>query len=149
MTPVIRYEKYMTKTDWILEVIGIVGVLLICFLVIYFYNRLPNVIPVHFALNGQPNGFTTKSMLWMFPAISLVFYVVLSLQIRSHYFLNAALLMRILKVIITLVFLYVTFVAIQVGLGEMKGLGQWFLTTMLLIIISTVVIFLMKGYKWK
>lgn len=33
---------------------------------IYYWNKLPSVIPTHFGFNGQPDDWQNKSVLWVF-----------------------------------------------------------------------------------
>ena len=42
-------------------------------------NRLPDKIPIHFGLNGQPDGWGSPSSLIVLPIIALTLYLVLTL----------------------------------------------------------------------
>ena len=44
------------------------------------YRELPDIIPIHFGLDGTPDGFSTKKMSWLLPFIAtfifgLLFYL--------------------------------------------------------------------------
>ena len=44
------------------------------------YRELPDIIPIHFGLDGTPDGFSTKKMSWLLPIIAsfvfaLLFYL--------------------------------------------------------------------------
>lgn len=38
-------------------------------LIIFYYGQLPERIPIHFDINGNPDGWSKKAMLWILPAI--------------------------------------------------------------------------------
>lgn len=39
------------------------------------YSGLPNEIPVHFDLNGDPDSYRPKALIWILPAASLLLYL--------------------------------------------------------------------------
>jgi len=48
------------------------------FVALYGPNRLPDKIPTHFGLNGQPNGWGSPTTLWMLPLIVMVVYGIMT-----------------------------------------------------------------------
>jgi uncharacterized membrane protein len=152
-----------TLTDRVLETLGVLGIILTVAYIMANYNELPDILPRHYDASGQPNGFSGKSILIIFPFVVIVIYVILTIALRSPHLLNhpfeitqdnagrqyknIILLIRILKIFLVAVFFYLTYATIQNGLGKMHGLGTWFVPVTLLSAFGTVLSFLYKGYR--
>ena len=59
----------LAPVDKATELIGIIGLLILIALPIYFFDKLPEIIPRHFAANGEPDGFSGKGIIWTLPII--------------------------------------------------------------------------------
>jgi len=55
-----------------LEAIAILGVLFGIILILQAWSSLPATIPIHFDAVGNPDGYGSKGMIWLLPAISVV-----------------------------------------------------------------------------
>ena len=160
-TPKIKLQ--LTRTDWILEAIGLLGIFLPAVYLFANYNALSDATPTHYNAIGQPNKFSGKSSLFILPAVALAIYIILTIALRfphlfnhpfeiteenaERQYKNMTLLVRILKTLIVAIVLYLTFASIQNGLGKMHGLGAGFLPLTLITVFGTVVVFIYKGYK--
>jgi uncharacterized membrane protein len=51
---------------WI-QWIGILGLVILTGLPIYFFDQLPETIPRHFGANGEPDAFSGKGIIWTLP----------------------------------------------------------------------------------
>jgi uncharacterized membrane protein len=154
-----------TGIDWILEAIALMGVLVTWLLAISNYSALPDTLPRHFNLEGQPDGFGSKSILFILPIVIIAVYAILTVAARfphsfnypyaiteenaERQYKNSTLMLRVLKVITVGMFLYLTLATILNGLGYMQGLGPWFVPVTLLSLLGTVGIYLYKGYRLK
>lgn len=58
----------------VLTFVATLGLALSMVVAIRAWSILPDTIPIHFGLNGQPNGWGNKIMLWLFPLLSLIAY---------------------------------------------------------------------------
>ncbi len=58
--------------DRIVESIGVIGIILLIGLPVFYYSSLPDIIPKHYGLSGEPDGFSGKGIIWTLPAIGLV-----------------------------------------------------------------------------
>ena len=58
--------------DKVLEAIAILGVLFGIILILQAWSSLPATIPIHFDAVGNPDGYGSKGMIWLLPAISVV-----------------------------------------------------------------------------
>ncbi|MFB2895230.1 DUF1648 domain-containing protein [Aerosakkonemataceae cyanobacterium BLCC-F50] len=66
----------------VLNIITVVGVLLSLIIAIRGWFILPDVIPIHFNLSGQPNGWGSKAIIWLFPALAIIISVGLTFLSR-------------------------------------------------------------------
>ncbi|MCP3930045.1 MAG: DUF1648 domain-containing protein [Bacteroidetes bacterium] len=55
--------------------IGAIAIILLIGLPIYHYGSLPDMIPIDYGSNGQPDGYSKKASIWIFPAVGIVMYV--------------------------------------------------------------------------
>lgn len=63
----------MKKIDWKTLIITCIVCLLPILFGIIFYERLPEIMPIHFNMNNEPNGFATKNFaLFGLPALMAV-----------------------------------------------------------------------------
>ena len=146
--PKIKIQK--TSFDKFLEWLGISGLLLLIMLPAYYFPQLPDIIPTHFGINGQPDAFGSKYQLWILPAVGIVLFTGLSILARFPHVFNypgkitpenaaekyrmAAQLIRVLNVFLVFVFVYITFTAIRTAQGKQEGLGNWFIILFVLLI---------------
>lgn len=136
-----------------LDLLAIVGMILLLLLPFYFYGDLPDRIPIHYDLNGVPDGYGHKTFIWLLPGLGgLLFWGLWQLKKYPHTFnypqpiteQNAERLYRLsvrmlrsLNAIITGVFAYITYATIQTALGNQNGLGPSFMPIFLVLLFGT------------
>jgi len=105
----------------------------------FLWSGLPDRIPKHYGITGTPDAFGGKSMVLLIPAITLGLYALLTIAGFFPQRLNypvavtdanreklhgiAIALLGWLKAEMALLFLYITWIDIQVGRGVSTGLG--------------------------
>ena len=155
----IKYETI----DYIIESLGIIALVCLLTAPIYFYNILPDNIPIHYNIHGQPDAYESKQMIWLLPVIGLLLYIGMTLLNKIPHLFNyptkvtsenAERLYRIgtrtvvvFKVISTLIFAYLNFKTINIGLSQSTRLGVLFTPTVVLIIIIPLGIMIYKMAK--
>lgn len=72
----------------VLNIITVVGVLVCLIIAIRGWFVLPDVIPVHFNFYGQPNGWGSKVIIWLFPALAIIMSVGLTFLSRYPHSFN-------------------------------------------------------------
>jgi len=108
----------------------------------YYYGQLPENIPRHYGINGEPDAFSGKAILWTLPAIGVPMFTGLFFLSRKPQWFNypeeitpenaaqmyksGAKLVRLLNNVIAVAFAYMTFSTIKTVLGTQSGLGVWF-----------------------
>jgi len=48
----------------------------------YSYNTLPESIPIHFNAKGEVDGYGSKKMIWMIPAIAMITFLLIRWTIK-------------------------------------------------------------------
>ena len=159
--PKIKIEN--EPIDWIVQSIGIIGIILLIGLPIFHYSSLPDIIPRHYGFNGKPDGFSGKGIIWTLPAIGLVMYAGMAILTKFPHIFNylieitsenaerqykiATKLLRFLNTIIVCVFCYITYATIQTALGKQSGLGSYFTPIFMVLIFGSIGIYLYKSIK--
>ncbi|MBY0436435.1 MAG: DUF1648 domain-containing protein [Cyclobacteriaceae bacterium] len=158
-----RINIRMTPVDWALEIICIAGIGLTVFWIASSYPKLPDTIPIHFGSSGVANGFGSKSMLWILPIVMGVTYIIQTIAVRfphlfnypiaiteenaARQYKNQVLMIRVLKPILVLIFLYISYATIQNGLGVMHSLSPWLLPVTLVFVFGTIAFFIFRGFR--
>lgn len=146
--PVIRLS--LTVQDRLLEIAGWLFLILQWLVVLYYYSGLPELIPAHFNIQGQPDDTGHKDMLFFLPAISLMLYTGMTILNRYPHIFNypgkitpqnaerqyliATRLIRYLKFLVVLTFFAITLSIILTAKNISTGLGSWFLPVFLMLI---------------
>ncbi len=154
--------KYQT-IDYVIELLGIIGLVCLIVLPIYFCNDLPDRIPKHFNIHGQPDSYGSKGIIWLLPSIGLFLYFGMTLLNKIPHLFNyptkvtdenaeklykiGVLTVRILKVVVILTFAYLNFKIIRIGLAESTELGLLFLPVVVLTMVIVLGVMIYKMTK--
>ncbi len=152
-----------TKTDKILEIIGLISVIGLWCMIIINYTKLPEIIPIHYNGMGEPDGFGKKSEVFVLPIIATIMFIGLTkLNKYPHIFnyptkitkenavkqyTNTTRMIRFLKLVIVFVFGLIAFQTIRYANGHTDGLGEWFLPTTMGLVFIPLIYFIAKSFK--
>ncbi|RAW03065.1 DUF1648 domain-containing protein [Pseudochryseolinea flava] len=144
----------LTLFDQILEVFGALFLLSSIGIPIFFFQKLPAVIPIHFDFAGVPNGTGSKINVLIAPALGAAVYVGIFLVKRYSNRMNypvpvtdanrATLLklslrmMRWIRVIIAIFFTLLVVSMVRVGLGYDERADMFLMIYFLLALIAVV-----------
>lgn len=158
-----RIKIELEPIDRIIEAIGVIGLILLIGLPIFYFSQLPEIIPTHFNAKGEPDGFNGKASIWLLPICGFLIHLGLFWINKYPHKFNfpqklteenaeklyriATRMTRVLNTIILLVFAYLTYSTIQIGLENQNGLGPLFLPIFILLIIGTIGYFTVKSMK--
>lgn len=160
-----KIKPELTTGDNLLEGLSIITLVGLWALVIYAFSILPETIPVHFDLKGQPDGYGSKASILFLPILSTLLYVGLTIINRyPHIFnypvkitaenalrqyANATRMIRVLKLIVLGVFFLIEFFTIRSALGSSAGLGIWFLPFILCVVYIPMGYFIIRAFRHK
>ncbi len=146
----------MKKLLILLKILSFALLIFIWDYVIISYRELPEIIPVHFGLNGIPDGFGNKNLSWLLPVLatlifSLLFYVSKN---KSSNLLNlpskikedeklSTFIIHFVTFLAMLIFSVITYESIRVALGKMTQLSPaiYFLMASLFLGIFGIVVY--------
>lgn len=150
MQPKIKIS--LDNTDRILICIGMLSLVILFGLPLYYFNSLPETIPIHFDLYGNPDGFANKNNIWALPIIAGLLYggmnqlnkyphlfnypIKITDRNAAKQYQKAIKLLRTLNTIIVVLLTSISYGSIQTALGNQKGLNPY------VIVIGGVFIFL-------
>lgn len=153
----------LDTADKISEVVSLLFVLGGIAIVAFSLPGLPDKVPVHFDLKGEPNRFGSKYELWIGVGASVMLYMLFSLissrphlynypsqknDLESQYKLGSK-MMRSLKAWILLFLLVVNYIIVQsTHTNSAKG-ALWLIAFMLAIVTAHLIYFYTKWKKIK
>lgn len=160
-----RIELPLTSVDYVLEALAALGLVLLLMTMFRHFGVLPDTIPSHFGIDGKPNAYHSKGILWILPAFAGVLYLILSLVNRRpdrfnynvniteenaerQYYLGTRIL-RAVKAFAMLLFAFIVRQVVLITQGEAQGLGSWVIPVLLAGMIGLVLYFWTNSTKNK
>jgi hypothetical protein len=122
-----------------LEIVALGGILCTVLALLQSWGNLPESIPIHFGITGQPDHWGSKSILWLLPTMGTCLYLVLTLSPLLPQLLDSPFpipedrgegllglvreLFGWMKVQIIWLFFLINWQMIQVGLGQASAIA--------------------------
>ena len=145
------------------ELLGAIAILLAVLLIVQFWEVLPDRIPIHFGYRGLADAWGDKVTIWIVPAVAAIIFAVLtavsryphtfnypvpitSENARRQYLLGRSLLVW-LKAEICWLLAFVVRQQILVALGNAQRFSIELLLGLVVLIFSTVGVYLFKAYS--
>jgi uncharacterized membrane protein len=155
----------LTAPDWAVEFIGLAILVMLFVLPLHFLSYLPERIPTHFNGAGIPDGYGSRSSIWILPVTGAFMYLLLTLVAAFPQIYNfpvkitennalvqyrlATRFIRILKTLILILFLFLSFQTVNTALGKSLGLGKSFLPIFLILTLFPLIFYLVKALNNK
>ncbi len=137
-----RIKPETTVADNIAEVAGWAALTALWIITAVYYPRLPDVIPIHYNILGEPDNFGSKTNILSLPAVSTAVFFALSVLSRFPHVCsypvkitkeNAARqykymtrMVRVLKLVLVVIICIIELQTIRIVSGHAGGLGAWF-----------------------
>lgn len=148
--PILNLPK--TQLETILDGLGIVGLVIGLCILFFYFGGLPERIPTHYDGSGQPDGYSSKYMLWFLMGLCLIMAVGMWYLTRIPHKYNypgritpenaeanyyqGRLLVRVLNTGIIWTFVYIIWRTMEIVKGQADGLGWWFMPAVLLLTVA-------------
>jgi uncharacterized membrane protein len=158
-----KIELELDSFDRFIGMVGKVSVIMLVGLPLYYYGQLPETIPIHYGADGQPDGFGSKNIIWVFTLIGAATYGGLFWLNKYPHLFNyplpitkenaeekykiATRMIRMINALIVCTFAYLTYATIQMSLGNQDGLGALFLPAFLVLIFGSIGYYLVRMMK--
>lgn len=150
-------KKHWLKTNFIPDILSVLGILSMAFYMLISWKTIPDSIPSHFGVSA-PNAWSSKNSLISLSIVELVFFVLftgvslfISIFTARQKGLNSRKLAQLagskslmswMKLEVVSIFLYIQYASIQVALKKWDGLGSLFLPLSLVIVFGTLALYL-------
>ena len=157
-------QPVFTRIDTIMEVAAWLFIIVLWLVVVFFYKGLPQIIPTHFNAAGEVDDTGDKMVLFFLPVIGTLMFIAITVLSRYprifnfpvditpenalRQYTNAVRMLRYLKCVIALIFLWITVVVMHKAGGETTGMiGAWSLPVMMTLILLPLGYFVMRAVR--
>ncbi|NIM05709.1 MAG: DUF1648 domain-containing protein [Armatimonadetes bacterium] len=153
----------LSNFEMLIEIAAIAGVLLVLAITAIYWQALPDRVPAHFGLAGEPNRWAGKSQALLLPILASVMYVGMTILCRYPHIYNypvplteenAERQYRIGRMLISSMRAETVWVAafiqremIRLGLGKADGISIWAFPAMVAIVVATAGVGIYKSYR--
>lgn len=148
----------LDKTDKLMELISIVLLIGSVMNILSVIFELPDTIPCHFTIDGRPDGYGSKHLLWIIVAISFSIYSGLTALTRYPQFYSSGItknnkeaqlrltskMLRTIKAVILFVFLVVNVMMTQSAQLKSTGYIPYLLPFILIVVFTPTIYFVIK-----
>lgn len=123
----------MKKISYLLKIFGFGILIFIWDYVMIKFNKLPEIIPIHFNFRGVADNFAPKMMIWILPIMATLLYgfsfylsknpnsILLNLpQNIKEDKKNSGLILDFLNILVMSIFAVTTYESISVAMGKIK-----------------------------
>jgi uncharacterized membrane protein len=150
----------LTALDKALEFFGALSLLVAVAAPLFYYSQIPDIIPIHFNFAGMPDDYGAKIHIVIVPWIGVVMYTGLFLVKRYSSRMNYPVpvtddnreilltltlqMMRWIRFIIAVLFLYLVTSMVQIGLGVSERASIYIVVYFLLALLLIVSIYVYR-----
>lgn len=129
---------------------------------LFVWRALPLEVPAHYNALGEVDRWGSKVEMIIIPFFALLMWIGMTVlekyphvynymnltpdNVRSQY-INARLMMNVIKNIIVLLFVYLTWSNIQVALGNHDSLSSWFMPIFLVLLFIPMGYFIIRSFR--
>lgn len=78
----------LTRLDWMCEALSAVFLVFLIIYTLTTWRNLPEIIPIHFNINGVADNYTSKNLALLFPGIALLMYILMGIGTRFPHLFN-------------------------------------------------------------
>ncbi len=144
--------------DLIIETLGVVAIIVSFALPAFYYSSLPDTLPRHYGSDGLPDAYSGKGIIWVLPILGFCLYLTISLISSIPSLINLPIkttpenaefyqkkysrMIRIINVWMVLLFAFLTYFSIQIGLGNQTQLPNYFKPISLLLFFGTPLVYI-------
>ncbi|HHW28614.1 MAG TPA: DUF1648 domain-containing protein [Syntrophomonadaceae bacterium] len=146
--PVLKIPR--SPLENVIEVLAVLGIIVNALILYYYWPALPDVIPTHFGISGEADGWGSKNTLFFLLGMGVFSYVLMTVlnffphtfnylveitekNARAQY-ANARLMMNFMKVELVYLFAYLTWGTVQAALGNASGLDMRIMIVAIIVI---------------
>ena len=160
-----RIQLRLTLSDKIIETIGWALLCITWILVILFYNRLSDIIPIHYNAAGVADGFGGKIHLIILSILSSALFIGMTILNKfPHIFnypvkitednafaqyQNMARMIRIVKLVVVLIFGLIVFKTISIAGNQGNEIGSWVFILTIVLVFVPITFYIVKSFLYR
>jgi len=160
-----RLKIEAENTDRLLEALGTFVIAYVWILTFMYYQDLPDTIPVHFNIKGEPDGFGGRETLLFLPGISTIIYIMLTVLNKFPHTFNypvkiteenaprqyryATRMVRYMKFAMSVIFATIVIYIIGMVRGEGPGPNRWLIPVSAALVFLPVIFYTVKMFRDK
>jgi len=160
-----RIKIDLSTLDYLIEIMALLALVILIGYPAYVFPELPESIPRHFNYLGQADAYGAKWTLFMPTVIGSGLYILFIFLNRYPHSLNylvtitetnavvqyriAKRMLRVLKMVLLLSFLYISDIMIKLAQDGTEGLGTFFLPVFLIAVFSPIVYYVRQSFRNK
>ena len=153
----------LTRTDRVVAVVGVIGTVLLVALPVFAWSGLPDEVPIHFGISGDPTSWADRRMIWFLPALGLILTSSMALLARYPHVYNfpvpvtdenAPQLYRLsrsmviwLAAEIAVFFAFIEWTMLRTATGNAEGLVSIFVPLYLVLVFGTIGYFMYATFR--
>lgn len=158
-----RLDIPWTLTDRLVHTAGVVGLALLIGLPVFAWSGLPDEIPIHFGVSGDPDNWGGRGMIWFLPVLGLAMWAGMTVLTRFPHAYNypwvitrenAADLYRLSRSMViwintevTLLFAFIQWGTLRTAAGDADGLGVLIVPVSIIGVFGTIGYFMWASSK--
>lgn len=143
----------MSKLEIILEIISVIAFILTWVYIIISWSKMPSIIPTRFS-SGQVTAYGSKNTLFIIPIIATIMFILFNILARfphvfnyrvkiteenaERQYRNGRLIMEAMGMEMSILFLYLDYILIEVALKRFSNFGIQLLPVFIIVLIGTV-----------
>ena len=152
-----------TLTDRLVMTVGMVSLVVVVALPVFAWSGLPDRVPIHFGVSGEPDRWANRNMVWFLPVIGLITCFPMAVLTRyphiynypwtiteenapALYHLSRSMLIW-LSAECALLFVYIEWAMLRTSTGEMDGMDVLAMPLILLVIFGTMGYFMYASWR--
>jgi len=156
----------LSNTEQLLQIAALAALGIHGVLIALYYPGLPDQIPIHFGIDGTPDGWGEKWMLLLLLGITVGLYalmkfittigadkynypVTITPQNKEKQYQLSRQLIFMMNAGIMVLFLIITWAIIQTAKGNWNGLGYWFWLALVVLVFVPIGYTLLASQKYK
>jgi len=160
-----KIKPELTSTDRLLEIAGWAMLTFIWIITLFHYRNLPDIIPSHFNVTGQADGFGPKVSILILPLIGSLAFIGLTIlnqfpqvfnypvkitaENAANQYTMATRMIRYLKLSILVIFSVIVWSSSYAAIHETNSIGIWLLPAMMIVIFVPLGYYIFKSFQAK
>lgn len=153
----------ITSIELILEFIGIGAIFTTFVLLSKYWPVLPEIVPTHFGISGEPDGWGGKASLFLLPVTGTFLYVCMWFLSKYPHIYNYPVtitednapgqylmgrkIINWMRTFVVVLFGCLEWISIQTALGNSPGPGPWFIAVVVLFSFVPPIYYIIKARK--